>query len=907
MRKNSFVKWLRVIKKLDDTSIKVRIKDLEKVEADFGNLDSIYEIDGFETILEDIFSNTQMHNDTYKDSMIEKGRKEIYSEINPMIKALNLYEEFLDNEVINSIKSASDITPDEHDGSYELVREAVRSLSRTSFDRLDIVDLELLYFMAVGTWKGGIKFRYEKIRNSNLPIDEKNRIKSIFDRSIQKAKNHEYTNSDSATWSIGMFGTGFYSFKSKSDKENTQKFISLCIDIMEMEDEEKVLDIADERLSNGIKGLQAAAGSIVLHCLKPTVFPIINSGMIEAAVLLESEGVVLNKPKELTHYIENSRYIKKFRDEKCEFKNYRVLDIKLWDVGDLTDTDVIDNDSNGPFYDEIDITKKQWKEMLDDREIFKEGDIDLIRLIYENEGSATATELAVITGKHKSSFNLPVVSLAKRIADYTSCTVPMRSNGKERWWHVPFNGSYMDNGHFNWILRDELMEAFEESIYSVQETNLDYEITGDNTNESVNFWWLNASPKIWEFSQIQVGETVEYISTNNNGNRRRIFKNFEDVREGDMVIGYESYPVKAIVAICKITKPHDGDKIEVQKIENLINPIEYSRLSEIEVLKDMEYFKIPRGSLFKLTKAEYDEIMDLIREETPEPTLKTKISYTKEDFLEEVFMDEDQYDTITGLLKHKKNLILQGAPGVGKTFIAKKLAYSMMNEKNDDRVEMIQFHQSYSYEDFIMGYKPDDVGFKLKNGVFFKFCRKAQNDPDRDYYFIIDEINRGNLSKIFGELLMLIESDKRGAKFSVPLTYNESRFFVPANVHMIGTMNTADRSLAMIDYALRRRFCFVDLPPAFENLNFKGFIENKNPELSEIIMERLNKLNSAIESDPSLGKGFSIGHSYFCTDSDYLSEKDYENIIRYEIVPQLSEYWFDEPEKVKEWETILLG
>lgn len=320
----------------------------------------------------------------------------------------------------------------------------------------------------------------------------------------------------------------------------------------------------------------------------------------------------------------------------------------------------------------------------------------------------------------------------------------------------------------------------------------------------------------------------------------------------------------------------------------------------------MEFFQNPQGSLFKLMKEEYEIIMDIIREQNPTTEAKINETYTKEDFLEEVFIEEDKCENIVNLLEYKKNIILQGPPGVGKTFVAKRIAYSIMGEKDDSRIEMVQFHQSYSYEDFIMGYRPVEEGFKLKYGIFYQFCKRALNDPLRSYYFIIDEINRGNISKIFGELMMLIESDKRGSDYAIPLTYTENRFYIPKNVYIIGTMNTADRSLAMIDYALRRRFCFIDMEPAFDNLNFKGYLESKGGDLSNIIIDKINRLNKAIENDISLGIGFRIGHSYFCMGKETITEEDYNNIIKYEIVPLLSEYWFDDFDKVIEWKTELL-
>ncbi|WP_050995775.1 AAA family ATPase [Paenisporosarcina sp. TG20] len=194
-------------------------------------------------------------------------------------------------------------------------------------------------------------------------------------------------------------------------------------------------------------------------------------------------------------------------------------------------------------------------------------------------------------------------------------------------------------------------------------------------------------------------------------------------------------------------------------------------------------------------------------------------SYNAKNFLSEVYMSEEKYDTLNNLLIRKKNLILLGAPGVGKTFAAERLAYSMMGEKDKSRVLVVQFHQSYSYEDFIMGYRPTEKGFSLSKGPFYQFCKEAEPD-DRPCFFIIDEINRGNLSKIFGELLMLIENDKRGKELR--LLYSDEQFSVPENVYIIGMMNTADRSLAMIDYALRRRFAFYEFEPAFEVKGLKS-------------------------------------------------------------------------------------
>ena len=426
------------------------------------------------------------------------------------------------------------------------------------------------------------------------------------------------------------------------------------------------------------------------------------------------------------------------------------------------------------------------------------------------------------------------------------------------------------------------------------------------SSEEHRYWWLNANPKIWSFSNLQTSHVQGYTLFNENGNKRRVFQNFLDARAGDLVIGYESNPVKQVVALAKVSAANDGKKICFEKTESLVNPIDYRTLKECPELEQMEFFQNPNGTFFKLTKDEYEFIMDMIREENPLTSKDMNTSYTKKDFLSEVYMSENQYDRLSGVLLNKMNLILQGAPGVGKTFTAKRLAYSLMGEKDDSRIEFVQFHQNYSYEDFVMGYRPSGDSYELKYGIFYQFCKKAENQPDKKFFFIIDEINRGNLSKIFGELLMLIEKDYRGTKAT--LAYNGMPFSVPKNLYIVGMMNTADRSLAMIDYALRRRFSFFEMAPAFESKGFKEYQHSlDNRTFNELISE-IVKLNGEISRDKSLGKGFCIGHSYFCGKTKETCTNEWmQSVVNYDILPMLSEYWFDDDTKVQRWDHILHG
>ena len=280
--------------------------------------------------------------------------------------------------------------------------------------------------------------------------------------------------------------------------------------------------------------------------------------------------------------------------------------------------------------------------------------------------------------------------------------------------------------------------------------------------------------------------------------------------------------------------------------------------------------------------------------------------YTPREALADLFISKKRFFRILDALELRKNLILQGPPGTGKTFMARRLAWCLIGSKDYGSVEMVQFHQSYAYEDFVQGYRPtEDGGFTLRNGVFYEFCERAKYNLDKPYIFIIDEINRGNMSRIFGELLMLIEADKRKEQYAASLTYGGSRFFVPPNVYILGMMNTADRSLAIVDYALRRRFAFEDLVPAFDNRRFRRHLLNNNidKETVRLIRDRMATVNTKIRKDSELGKGFEIGHSYFVPRSheevDDNAHTWYAGIVETQIAPLLREYWFDNPEKAE--------
>lgn len=559
--------------------------------------------------------------------------------------------------------------------------------------------------------------------------------------------------------------------------------------------------------------------------------------------------------------------------------------------------------------EKLNFSVKKWRMLLEDENIFSVESLSVLKRLFDYGGMATSSQLATKYGNTKEFYQEKFCEMARNLGTYTNNKIIELDERQSKYIPVLYVGKFINChkvGNPIWKLTDELYQALEQinlfyiPLYDTKKKE------GKVQNEvERNYWWLNANPKIWSFSEIIVGEVQNYTLYNENGHKRRIFQNFLDAKKGDLIIGYESHPVKQVVALARVVENSDGENLYFEKLEGFTVSIDYTVLKNCPELERMEFFLNPNGSLFKLTEGEYEVIMDMVREMNPIVLPKKEIDfYTKEQFLEEVYLPEERAKRLMELLKYKKNIILQGAPGVGKTFTAKRLAYAMLGQKKEENIELVQFHQNYSYEDFVMGYKPKGENFELVRGVFYEFCQRAANHPDEDFFFLIDEMNRGNLSKIFGELLMLIEKDYRGTKVVLP--YSQTSFSVPENVYIIGMMNTADRSLAMIDYALRRRFSFFEMEPAFLSEGFRKYQKSLESEKLNRLIEKIELLNLEIEKDYALGKGFCIGHSYFCNQDSY-SDAWLCMVVEYDILPMLREYWFDEPERVKKWEEILLG
>ncbi len=276
------------------------------------------------------------------------------------------------------------------------------------------------------------------------------------------------------------------------------------------------------------------------------------------------------------------------------------------------------------------------------------------------------------------------------------------------------------------------------------------------------------------------------------------------------------------------------------------------------------------------------------------------------------FLERAEIERLLARLREKKNLILQGAPGTGKTWLAKRLAYALMGEKAEDRVRAVQFHPNLSYEDFVRGWRPSGDGkLTLVDGVFMQAVAAARDEPDKDFAVVIEEINRGNPAQIFGELLTLLEADKRGEEHALELSYrrddkdgNPEPVHLPPNLYIVGTMNIADRSLAIVDFAFRRRFAFATLEPCLDDRWRDWIVAHRGVDLdlARENQRRLMALNEEIAKDGALGKAFRVGHSY-ATPPEPLGDGEtrdwFRRVAETEIGPLLEEYWVDAPEKAK--------
>ena len=282
-------------------------------------------------------------------------------------------------ELLNDLRAVPEMDPDEHDGSYELMREIVSSYKTLGdYSQCNFRDLNAIYMMAIGTWKLNAEKKKEYVKLGHLSDAEKSRMEQVIDRIWDNACHNRYQNREQNKPSIGMFGTGFYSFQNKTTDTCAQEFIKMLVDIADMQYDNEMFDRAAQVLTEDFKGMRAASASVVLHCLKPKTFPILNGNM-GAGNIFGTLGVNLKRPADIGTYIDNCRQIKEFRDANLSIENYRILD--QW-VGKL---DKYQDDEYIPSLKEYDpgLSREQYEELLTDENVIKRSSLDTLYYIYK--------------------------------------------------------------------------------------------------------------------------------------------------------------------------------------------------------------------------------------------------------------------------------------------------------------------------------------------------------------------------------------------------------------------------------------------------------------------------------------------------------------------------------------------
>ena len=860
----------------------------------------------------------------------------------------------MNRDFVNSLKSLENIQIDTHSGSYELVKQGVMHLAKVAYESIDVNDLEMLFHF--GNLRHGKEARDRNISASNLLEEDKQYMRNLN----TKISNGTYTNSgmeDShqSNGNCGLFAKGLQTLLQKSDKQTAQLFIEMLIIISDMDDKSEILSTAEKCLSKELRGLGAGIASQILHLLKPDVFPILNS--VGRNGYEKKIGLPLINGNDIHFYIHNTRIINDFRDNELPDLNFRTIDVAIWE----NQSSVIVNShnleeefkkwmttqtyGNGKFYKPTVINVSYPNALKNACQHFENIDLKEPNLFYQTDALAfkqlqqrirNAPNFYEINQKYNNQalsagMNLYEKFLTERnetsiaIKDASDTVITLKElaikvledtrkpmTDIEIWEYAVEKGwdeQLSSVGKTPWQSIYSILSNYKDST-----PNPDERIIIFDSEQRRKFLINSDSVNVddIEIKQLSLQNGKYYVDIDITVEEWKIMlldKSIFDVSSLDMVHkwylqdGHQATSGEIMKKYAneyshlKAT-PFNGVVAGLSKrILDYLN-----RFTVLGTGKSESRWCVPFEGWYENYRSSgafvwklRDELVQAIEE--LQLIKIQRVPYDETQFLSEIYMTADKYEDIKALLDRKKNIILQGPPGVGKSYLAKRLAYSIIGFKDTNKVNMVQFHQSYSYEDFIEGFRPGESGnFEIKQGIFNLFCQKAIRDDKNVYFFIIDEINRGNLSKIMGELMLLLESDKRGEEHAMPLTYSGRRFYVPENVYVIGMMNTADRSLAMLDYALRRRFSFVPIEPAFNN---EGFVTDFKANYSdaETVIEKMRRLNAFIADE--LDEGHQIGHSYFCSNKPF-SENDIDGIFKYEIIELLREYFFDNASKLDE-------
>lgn len=836
------------------------------------------------------------------------------------IKVTKKLKEYLD--ITQRLLKAKEIDPYKYDGTYELIQETVKAYKNTgNVEAYDVSDLNLLYHMVIGSWAFGIEKKKESVEKSHLSDVEKERIKKLIDVIWQRANNGEYENCSDNKCSIGMFGAPFMAFK--VDTEAAKNFIKLCIELIDLEDDDKIFEVVSYYFIREYTGLKTGTTSEMLHCLKPKTFPILNTVMGNNTIY-EYFGLNLQKKNLLTTFISNCKLIKEFRDTNFSVKNYRIFDLVAHSL--KSDYDDVTNENDYiPKIEDYDpaISSEEYKSILADEKIIKRRWLDVLYNLYKMGGEATCKQIANTYGNTPMHYSAHATNIAQNILRYTNCPVYDDEvlGGK---WCILFYGKYAESdeaGRFKWKLREPLKEAIkelDEEGWFDMINDFDYPLntilygppgTGKTYNSVIY------AVAICEKKNIE--DLIKEVNDKDYSFVLQRFNKYRDEGRIAFTTFHQSYGYEEFI---------EGIKPMVDESEDVDGNLEY-------VLEDGLFKKFCNRAMIP-TKRDNDVMEYGLNKDPKVWKVSLKGSYDNEVRTEcfennHIRIGWDGYgENITDDINY-----IYGGKTVLNSFINKMqigdIVLSCYNSTNIDGIGVVtgecEWGSDYGEYKRIRNVKWLAKGinynivemnggtvmvqssvYKLKVSVpdVFRILdevgvseTKTTYEPAKNFVFIIDEINRGNISKIFGELITLIEDSKRiGAaeELLLELPYSKKKFGVPNNVYIIGTMNTADRSIALMDTALRRRFKFTEMMPDSDVLN--GIVVEADGEEIDIA-KLLEIINKRIEY--LYDREHTIGHSFFIPLKDDPSIEVLADIFDKNVIPLLKEYFYEDYSKIQ--------
>lgn len=873
---------------------------------------------------------------------------------------------------VTDLLDSKEMDPYSHDASYKLVQETVNAYAKiTDIALLDYQDLTLLFSMCLGTWKRSVDIKKNDVDASHLLYESKTMLKALLDESWERTENHEYENYYNCNF--GMFGTGFQSFKGKTSDEDARAFVKLCVEIKDVDNEEEIFSKCEPLFSKGIKGLQAATVSQILHCFKPTVFPVLNGNMGYQNIF-EKIGIRLTNSGLLVNYIDNCRRISKFRDKYFSIKNYRIFDVEAWKQLPAIDFDYtlsfLDKYAGVEYKNPEKTSDEDSKKLMKQIRECGQNSVDELRKLREElvKVFKFADEKPMINwldGTRTKVRHYQWIRL--HIAEYDNpnlfiSVAPIKTDNKLA-IEVNFDFSSQNatsNG-------DVILDRYYTYLFDSEHLGEGISLVGDKKDgsrvvlEDTKRTGVLSQTKSGIFNAIRPTVIIDYDETKTNEEYycevveavKRILPIYEYVAKNDWKYtpSLDEYnpriTVEQWVQILRENDPNTSKTIDLlKKMMRLGGRASCYRLQEVygqdvyyynrigTSLGELVYEKTNCPRYFEDGKQRYYSIPFLGR--NLEEDGKTHFEWKMRNELMEVFKqlgiqneevihyDRTVQESVGDKAMNPQNIILYGPPGTGKTYSIKARVVNICDSVDTDdmeeavikerfdklvsggRVVFTTFHQSYGYEEFVEGIAPvidksqesqSDLQYTLKPGVFKLICDKARKDKNNHYVIVIDEINRGNISKIFGELITLIEESKREGnkdEVSVLLPYSQARFTVPNNLSIIGTMNTADRSIAMIDTALRRRFKFIEMMPQPEML--------KDIKIQNIdLVKMLDIMNKRIER--LYDREHTIGHAFFLLRKNDQNLENLAEIFKYKIIPLLQEYFYEDYSKI----SLVLG